>query len=170
MPFDALRSKLRTLTGDNSADARDAEKVREATRRVGETARRRAPATGLEGNRKPRAPTQREELAQRLQSSGEMRKPIEDANLKPGEDPRKIEKFATGEAGVEAGMGSDPRGDPYQSYFSTGDDPSGGTAGPLTMELLDEQDHEGGLYAYEDEREESAGGGVNMDVGVDAQW
>jgi hypothetical protein len=149
MAFDGLRQRLRAL-GGSDADA-DRERAREAGRAASGTVRRRAPATGLEGNR---TPSPREELADRLQSAGAMRKPIEDANLQPGADPRQIEAFARGDARAGAGFFDDePRGDPYQSFFATGDDPSGTTSGPLFAELLDERDHEGGLYAYRDERE-----------------
>lgn len=161
MPFEALRKRLRVLA-DGGSEQTD-ERVREAGRAATGAVGRRAPATGLEGTRKPKAPTPREELAERLQTSGRMRKPIQDANLEPGADPRFLEAFGRGDAPVPAMFGEDePQGDPYQSFFATGDDPSGTTTGPLFAELLDEQDHEGGLYAYRDEREEGL-----MDDGAD---
>lgn len=163
MVFNALRSKLRALGESGSDAAQEApERVREARRRTGEVVARRAPKTGLEGNRKPK-PGSKEAIARRLQSSGQIRKPIGDANLEPGADPRYLERFGRGDEHSGEWFGeSEAPADPYGSYFATGDD-EGMEFGPFVQEMLDERDHEGGHYAYEDEHEEGW-----LDDGVDA--
>lgn len=170
MAFEGLRKKLRSLADSGSDVARETpERAREARARVAEargraggTVKRVAPKTDLEGRRKPKPPTEREKIAKRLQSSGQMRKPIEDANLQPGADPRFMERFARGDADTGEWFGeSEEPADPYTTYFARGDD-GGQEFGPFVEEMLDERDHEGGHYAYDDEREEGA-----LDDGID---
>lgn len=154
MAFDGLRKRLRAVASSGSdAAGETTERVREAGSKATGAVAKRAPATGLEGNRKPK-PGSREAIARRLQDSGQMRKPIQDATLEPGADPRFMEKFGRGDADTGEWFGeSQPQGDPYQSYFATGDD-AGMEFGPFVNEMLDERDHEAGHYAYEDEHEE----------------
>jgi len=171
MAFDGLRSKLRSLAEGGSDAAQEApERVRAATdearvagRRASGAVARRAPKTGLENNRKPETST-RQQIARRLQASGQMHKPIGDANLEPGADPRYLEEFGRGDADTGEWFGeSEQPADPHTTYFARGDDPDGLEWGPFVQEMLDERDHEGGHYAYEDEHEEGW-----LDDGVDA--
>jgi hypothetical protein len=174
MAFEGLRSKLRSLGSSGSDAARDApEQVREAGRKASGAVARRAPATGLEGNRKPKEPSAREKIARRLQSSGQMRKPIGDATLEPGADPREIEAFARGDTHTGEWFGeSEPAPDPFATPAAQGDDAEGLEWGPFVEELLDERDHEGGHYAYDDEHERGAlDDGVDVGVtGVQMKW
>jgi hypothetical protein len=174
MAFEGLRSKLRSLGSSGSEAASEAPaQVRDAGRRATGAVARRAPATGLEGNRKPREPSAREKIAKRLQSSGQMRKPIGDANLEPGADPREIEAFARGDTHTGEWFGeSEPTQDPFSTPAAQGDDADGFEWGPFVEELLDERGHEGGHYAYEDERETGPlDDGMDVGVrGVEMRW
>lgn len=184
MAFEGLRSKLRSLADSGSDAARDVateapDRVREASGRARQAGgratgavARRAPATGLERGQQPSA---RQEIARRLQSSGQMRKPIGDANLEPGADPRFMEAFGRGDATTrESWFGEgDPPADPMTSYFAQGDDVEGVEPGPFVQEMLDERDHEGGLYAYEDDHERGLlddGGDLSDFSGVAFRW
>lgn len=166
MALNGLRSKLRSLASSGSESARDVseqapERIREARAKTGKLAQRRAPASGLEGQQRPRAPTSRERIAQRLQGSGEMRKPVQDANLQPAADPRFVEAFGRGDANVRSYFGENGNGgDPYTTAAARGTNTV--LFGTFAEEMIDERDHEGGLYAYRDEREEGY-----LDDGID---
>lgn len=164
MALDGLRKRFRALASSGSETVEKApEQTRRVVRKGGGAVARRAPKTDLEGTRTPEK-SARQEIAERLQSSGQMRKPIEDANLEPGADPRYMERFGRGDdhSGEWFGESEQPRGDPYESYFATGSDPDNVAFGPFVQEMLDERDHEGGHYAYEDEHERGL-----LDDGVD---
>lgn len=109
MPFEALRNKLRGLGGSRDEHRRPAD---EAARPRGGP-RQPGPSEQAGPGKQTR------ELAKRLQSSGQMRKPVQDANMKPGEDPREIEKFACGERTVGPWFGETGRAaDPCHRYFA----------------------------------------------------
>jgi hypothetical protein len=175
MALNGLRKRFRALTGGGSDAAEGVRKEgTEVVRKGGEVVKRRAPKTDLEGNRKPEK-SAKEVIAERLQDSGQMRKPIQDANLEPGSDPRYMEKFARGDEHSGEWFGeSEERGDPYQSYFATGDDADGMEFGPFVQEMLDERDHEGGHYAYEDDNEtgllDDGASFAGVGSGVDFRW
>lgn len=168
MAFDGLRNKLRSLASSGSDSVREAsqeareiapERVREARARAGAIADRRAPATGLEGQQKPRPPTSRERIARRLRGSGQMRKPVQDATLEPAADPRFMEAFGRGDAAVRSYFG-ESSGDPFMTRAAAGENTV--MFGSFTEEMIDERDHEGGLYANRDERESGM-----LDDGID---
>lgn len=170
MVLEGIRSRLRSIAESGSDAARETpEKVREARARTlrararaGGAVAKAAPGTDLERNRNPSAPTQRQLIAQRLNDAGQMRKPIGDANLEPGADPRFVEAFARGDATTGEWFGeSEAPADPFTSEFARGDD-MGMEFGPFVNEMLDERDHEAGHYAYDDEHETGA-----LDDGVD---
>lgn len=173
MVFDGLRKKLRSVASSGSESAREApERVREVSAETSRAVARRAPSTGLEGNRKPE-PTTGERIARRLQVSGQMRKPIGDANLEPGADPRYMERFGRGDATTGEWFGeSEAPADPHTTYFARGETPENVEFGPFVQEMLDERDHEGGHYAYEDEHERGMlDDGVDVGVqGVEMKW
>lgn len=184
MAFEGLRKKLRSLAGSGSDAAKEAasdapERAREARararsagKRTGKAVKRVAPASDLEGNRGPTRPNPRKQIARRLQHSGQMHKPIEDANLKPGADPRFMEEFARGDADTGEWFGeSDEPMDANEQFFA-GSEETVGTQGDFVGELLDERDHEGGHYAYEDDHERGMlDDGVDFSgAGVDFRW
>lgn len=179
MAFEGLRSKLRSLADSGSDAAGETveevrgqapERVREARRAAGGTARRVAPKTDLENNRQPVAPGSRKAIARRLQSSGQMRKPIGDANLAPGADPRFMEEFARGDATTGEWFG-ESKGEPNGNaeFFASESDDLGYEYSSFASELLDERDHEGGHYAYDDDKEEGwLDDGLDVGVGMDS--